>query len=259
MLSAFAPWIELWGLEPDGEPFETAYAGSRLLPVRREGVAAMLKLAASEDERRGSKIMAWWAGQGAAPVLMYADEALLLVRAEGSRRLEALPDEQATAILCEAVAALHRPRPNPPDAPPLGRMFRALLQGHDTRLARARATAMALLAAPQDQVLLHGDIHHGNVLDFGPDGWLAIDPWGYWGERGADYGDILRNPDIARVTEPGRFDLGLSQITRLAALPPERLLRWVHAQAGLAAAWELEDGHDPARSFAVLALAEARL
>ena len=40
----------------------------------------------------------------------------------------------------------------------------------------------ALLALPQDVGVLHGDLHHGNVLDFG-DGWRAIDPKGLVGER----------------------------------------------------------------------------
>jgi len=259
MLSDFQPWIERWGLEPDGEPFRTPYADSRLLPVRQAGRAAMLKLGASEDERRGSAVMAWWRGQGAAPVLAHANEALLMVRAEGGRSLDDLDDGEATAILCKAVKALHAPRPDPPAAPPLRTLFKALLETGETRLQTSRRVAEALLAAPRDEVLLHGDIHHFNILDFGVAGWLAIDPWGFRGERAYDYANILRNPDLARVTAPGRFDRGRAAIAQLAGVEPERLLRWIYAHAGLAAAWEQADGHDPSRSYAVLELAEARL
>jgi streptomycin 6-kinase len=45
------------------------------------------------------------------------------------------------------------------------------------------ATARELLAKPSEVVVLHGDIHRGNVLDFGPRGWLASDPKGLVGER----------------------------------------------------------------------------
>jgi streptomycin 6-kinase len=45
------------------------------------------------------------------------------------------------------------------------------------------ATARELLAKPSEVVILHGDIHRGNVLDFGPRGWLASDPKGLVGER----------------------------------------------------------------------------
>lgn len=259
MLSDFQPWIERWGLEPDGEPFLTPYAASRLLPVRRDGEPAMLKLAASDDERRGSAVMAWWNGQGAAPVLAYADNALLMARAEGRRALIDENDAAATTILCAAVQALHVARPDPPPTPPLARLFTALLDSSEPRLGRARGVARELLATPRDAVVLHGDIHHRNVLDFGAAGWLAIDPWGFHGERAYDYANILRNPELERVTEPGRFDRCWAQIAEAACLDPHRLLRWIYAHAGLAAAWDAMDGQDPARSHAVLELAEAHL
>lgn len=259
MLSDFQPWIERWELTPDGEPFVTPYAQSRLLPVRRAGRAAMLKLAASDDERRGAAIMAWWSGQGAAPVLAHDDRALLMARAGGDRSLAEMPDAIAIPILCNAVAGLHAERPDPPDVPSLPHLFRALLDGSEPRLDGARRMARELLANPRDEVLLHGDIHHFNVLDFGADGWLAIDPWGYRGERAYDYANILKNPDLARITAPGRFDEGRSLIAAAASLDPDRLLRWIYAHAGLAASWDLMDGQDTVRSFAVLELAEARL
>jgi streptomycin 6-kinase len=259
MLSDFQPWIARWGLEPDGKPFVTPYAGSRLLPVRRAGRALMLKLASTDDERRGSTIMAWWDGQGAAPVVAHDDEALLMVRAEGGDSLGSEPDEVAIPLLCAAVAALHTPRPDPPQTPPLRTLFAALLDSGEPRLAGGSRVAAELLDTPRDTALLHGDIHHFNVLDFGDAGWLAIDPWGFQGERAYDYANILRNPDPQRVMQPGRFDDGRALIAAHADLDPDRLLRWIYAHAGLAAAWELADGHDPVRSMAVLNLCEARL
>jgi streptomycin 6-kinase len=259
MLSDFQPWIDKWGLTPDGEAFVTPYAASRLLPVRHDGEPAMLKLAASDDERRGSAVMAWWNGQGAAPVLAHADNALLMVRAEGDGALGEVPDDVGIPILCAAVQALHAERSDPPPTPPLARLFKFLLEGADPRLNGPRETARELLASQKDVVVLHGDIHHFNVLDFGPTGWLAIDPWGFRGERAYDYANILRNPSLERVTEPGRFDRGRALIASEAGLDPDRLLRWIYAHAGLSAAWDLADGHDPARSFAVLELAEQRL
>ncbi|MEW5684411.1 MAG: aminoglycoside phosphotransferase family protein [Pseudomonadota bacterium] len=259
MLSDFQPWIERWGLATDGQPFTTPYAASRLLPVRQAGRALMLKLAASDDERRGSTMMAWWKGQGAAPVVAHADDALLMVRAEGGGGLDREPDAVAIPLICAAVSRLHAPRPDPPPTPPLRTLFASLLDSAEPRLAGPARVAAELLADPRDETLLHGDIHHFNILDFGEAGWLAIDPWGFRGERAYDYANILRNPDPERVMRPGRFDAGRALIAHHADLDPGRLLRWIYAHAGLAAAWELADGHDPARSMAVLDLAEARL
>ncbi len=60
-------WFDRWHLEADGEPLKTH--SSLLLPVRRDGVPAMLKIAHEQEERRGSRLMAWWNGDGAARVL----------------------------------------------------------------------------------------------------------------------------------------------------------------------------------------------
>jgi streptomycin 6-kinase len=65
---------------------------------------------------------------------------------------------------------------------------------------------------------LHVDLHHSNVLDAGPRGWLAIDPKALLGERTYETANLLRNPwphgDI--VHSSGRMD-------RLAAFYAERL------------------------------------
>ncbi|MGL1446713.1 aminoglycoside phosphotransferase family protein, partial [Vibrio parahaemolyticus] len=38
-------------------------------------------------------------------------------------------------------------------------------------LSRCAETARALLDDPREVGVLHGDLHHDNVLDFGPRGW----------------------------------------------------------------------------------------
>ena len=259
-LDDFEPWLALWTLVPEGEVMSMPVTRSRLLPVRAGNQAAMLKLAHSADERRGASVMAWWDGQGAAPVLAFQDEALLMLRAPGGTlvpMVQAGRDEAATAILCQVVARLHAPRPSaPPTAPPLGNLFAALLQSTDPTLVRSRGVASGLLESPRDPVLLHGDIHHGNVLDFGADGWLAIDPWGLVGERTYDYANIFPNPDLTSVTAE-RFAVRLAQIAKAADLEPARLRSWAHAHAGLSAAWHAQDGTDPATARAVLTILEA--
>ncbi|WP_306779981.1 aminoglycoside phosphotransferase family protein, partial [Acinetobacter baumannii] len=44
--------------------------------------------------------------------------------------------------------------------------------------------ARYLLETAREQRPLHGDIHHGNVLDCGERGWQVIDPKRLYGERG---------------------------------------------------------------------------
>ena len=48
----FEPWMRLWALRPDGEPFANLYNGrvnSRLAPVVHRGAPAMLKIAGKSD------------------------------------------------------------------------------------------------------------------------------------------------------------------------------------------------------------------
>jgi streptomycin 6-kinase len=259
-LANFEPWLTRWALTADGTPFETEYTHSRLLPVRRGGQAAMLKIATVEEERRGASLMAWWGGDGAAPVMAFQDEALLLARAQGGDDLAAMSragdDRQALEVLCGVAAALHRPRgaATPSRLPSLERWFSSLRDAAslDPRLGDAWRISAGLLADPRDPVVLHGDVHHGNVLDFGDRGWLAIDPKGLTGERAYDYANIFRNPDAVTALAPGRLRARLDLVARLADLEPQRLLRWVAAHAGLSAAWALEDQRDAGWSLQVL-------
>lgn len=266
--TAFEPWLARWGLTPDGEPFETGYSKSLLLPVRRNGVAAMLKLAADAEERRGAMQMAWWAGEGAAPVLAHEDAALLMVRLEGPLSLAAMArsgrDDEASRILCAVADRLHAPRPGgPPEGlVPLERWFRALepaAAAHGGVLAAAHEIAKALFAAPREPCVLHGDLHHANVLDGGTLGWLAIDPKGIFGERAYDYANILCNPDGPTAIAPGRLARQAAVVAEAARLPLREVLAWTHAHAGISAAWCIADGFDPAPALATAEIARSVL
>ncbi len=265
---SFQTWLDRWDLVPDGEAFTTEYTGSWLLPVRRGDRAAILKLAYVPEEIAGAALMEWWDGQGAAEVLAREGPALLLERAEGRRSLIRMSrgdqDDAATAIICDAVEVLHSPRAVPPPATlvPLEVWFSALGPGaanHGGVLVKAHETAQVLLSDPREVVPLHGDVHHGNILDFGPRGWLAIDPKGVLGERGYDYANPFCNPDTATALIPGRLDRYLDLVSSRADMEPRRLLMWILAYSGLSAAWILDDG-DPAQFDSSIAeLAAARL
>ncbi|MEM7223716.1 MAG: aminoglycoside phosphotransferase family protein [Pseudomonadota bacterium] len=253
----FAKYLDRWALIADGTPIETH--NSHLLPVRRHGVAAMLKVATAAEERAGAKLMAWWNGSGAAKVLAWDEDALLLERADHNGTLAAMArtgdDDEASKILCRVVATLHEPRSEPPPPlVPLEQWFRALThdtEAHDGVVAHAGATTRDLLATQREVVSLHGDIHHGNVLHFGERGWLAIDPKGLVGDRCFDYANLFCNPDHETATAPGRFARQVAVVAEAARLERQRLLRWTLAWAGLSAAWLIEDGASAATPLCV--------
>jgi streptomycin 6-kinase len=251
----FTEYVVRWDLIQDGAPIRTH--SSHLLPVRQHGVPAMLKLAHADEERQGGALMAWWNGDGAARVLAHDGDALLLERAENTRSLTQMVhdnhDDDATRILCAAAARLHAPRAQAkPALVPLDLWFRSLwpaAQQHGGVLAQCAHAARELLDSPQDIVVLHGDIHHGNVLDFGNRGWLAIDPKGLYGERGFDFANIFCNPDRESACIAGRFERRLNCVVKEAGLDRLRLLRWILAWSGLSAAWIIETGERPEVDF----------
>jgi streptomycin 6-kinase len=263
------PWIERWRLTPDGTSFSTEI-GSLLMPVVAGGEPAMLKIASGIEERRGGALMEWWGGEGAARVLAREGDALLLERATGPGSLEAMAlggqDDAATAILCQVAAGLHAPRdrPSPESLVPLPLWFRQLepaAQAHGGVFVKSAAVARELLADPRDVAVLHGDLHHNNVLDAGERGWIAIDPKGLIGERGFDFANIFHNPTREFSLAPGRLHRLIGIVAGRAGLEPVRLIKWILAYSGLNAAWCLESGYDAhtKRSMEVAELAAAEL
>ncbi|MFD1282032.1 aminoglycoside phosphotransferase family protein [Methylobacterium goesingense] len=267
----FEAHLTRWGLVPDGAPIATQAA--HLLPVLKDGRPAMLKLSHEADERLGGVLMEWWGGDGAAQVIARDGDALLMERATGLGSLSDMArhgqDDEACRILCTAAARLHAPRSKPlPELTPLAEWFSDLwpvADRHGGILARSADTARNLLAHQREVVALHGDLHHGNVLDFGVRGWLAIDPKHLIGERGFDFANIFTNPDLADparpvATQPGCFARRLDIVTAASGLERGRLLFWVLAWTGLSASWFLGD-NDPLAEIdlRIAALAAAEL
>lgn len=124
--------------------------------------------------------------------------------------------------------------------------------------------ANVLLSSPHDAVVLHGDLHHGNILDFGTRGWLAIDPKGLVGERGFDYANIFTNPDLAEPTrpvaiEPERFTQRVNIVSEIARIERQRLLMWIVAWCGLSSVWFLQEGDSATVPLRIAELAMTEL
>lgn len=266
------PWLNRWNLIPDGTPFITHT--SQLYPVKTaaHGIKAMLKVTDDTDEQAGNALMAWWEGNGAAQVIAHENEAILLSRATGSASLSAMSrgdkDDVACRILCITANRLHSFTKRPlPQLTPLHEWFNPLKPAalkYGGMLTRCAEISEELLSSPQDVVALHGDLHHGNVLDFEASGWLAIDPKGLIGERGFDFANIFTNPDLGNpvppvATVPETFKRRLSIVTKMADLDRERLLKWIIAWCGLSTAWSLSSNETISATIKVAELAMIEL
>lgn len=112
-----------------------------------------------------------------------------------------------------------------------------------------------LISSQGEPVLLHGDLHHYNILQHQSE-WLAIDPKGIVGEREFEIGAFLRNPFcvVEDPLETKELARNLDWVIDLTAFNRERVLSWCIIQAILCVCWYVEDAMlDKARQLTAYA------
>jgi streptomycin 6-kinase len=127
--------------------------------------------------------------------------------------------------------------------------FDSYLQSGDDQIPRdmvddAHSGYVQLANSQRDVALLHGDLHHYNVLRDSTRGWLAIDPKGVVAEMAYEIGAVLRNPterpDL--FASPVVIEKRIRLFARVLPVDADRILRWAYAQTVLSAIWAIEDG-----------------
>jgi len=114
-------------------------------------------------------------------------------------------------------------------------------------LDKAERIYAEYLAAPTGQVLLHGDLHHDNILLDTDDHWLAIDPKGLIGEPEYEVFPLVRNwweDRHVRANPKGFMERRLDLLSEILGFDRERMRNWCIAQSMLSACWIVEDGSD---------------
>lgn len=250
-----------WGLGL-GEAFEGASYSYVVAATRADGARAVLKLGfPGRALTLEAAALRHFGGRGAARLLEADEEAgaLLIQRLEPGTPLaglaNAVRDEEATEAAASVMLELWRPAPVRHDFPTAAdwaggfQRLRKRFGGGcgplpEELVAGAEALFSQLLDSSAEPVLLHADLHHGNILDAGGGRRLAIDPQGLVGERAYEAGALLRNPlpQLFRMRRPVEV-LSRRLDTLAAALKLERarLRAWGLAQAVLSAWWMIED------------------
>ncbi|MET8153336.1 aminoglycoside phosphotransferase family protein [Actinoplanes sp. NPDC049668] len=241
-----------------GAPYPLSF--NWVAPVRRaDGSPAVLKLGVptAPDLAAEAAALSFFAGAGAAALLDHdADRgALLLERVEPGRTLRTLVrdhDERATAVLIAVMRRLHRPAPTGLACHELagyGDAFAAHLRrypGDDPiprRLVERAAGLFAeLCASAPRRVVLHGDLHHENVLAGTREPWLAIDPHGVLGDPGYEVGASLYNPFDGDEPVLDLLPARVEQFADGLGMPLERVVAWGFVQAVLSEVWSSEGG-----------------
>jgi streptomycin 6-kinase len=246
---------------------------SVLVYGKRAAVPVVLKVVKREgDEWRCGEVAARFGGRGVVQVYEQMPGAALLERLDPGEPLAALTmtgrDDEATDVL-----AMMLGRMAPLDAPDWcptveqwGDAFARYAEAGDQRVPKAlvepaQRIYTALSATQREPALLHGDLHHYNVLSDRARGWCAIDPKGVVGELEYEIGAALRNP----IDRPELFatleivERRLDQFGLALGIDVGRARGWCFAQAVLSAIWSCEDGEAVDDSMPVLQLARALL
>lgn len=257
-------------------PFELSY--NYVAPaIRADGTEVVLKLGVPDDALTDEMTaLRLWDGRGIVQLLdCDPDQGVMLLERlkPGTPLLAVQDDEEATRIFAQVARQLWIPAPavhnfDTPHtwAEGMKRLRKRFDGGTGPLPAKIVETAESLFAellgSQADPVLLHGDLHHWNILAAeacpAPKGhrarrsrrgqpWLALDPKGIVGEPCYEVGAWLRNPVGQLFNQPNPSRLLARRVDILAeelGFDRQRIIGWGAAQAVLSAWWSIEDhGH----------------
>ena len=262
---------ERWALSV-GAPFPELSHNYVAPALRADGTPAVLKLSLpNSDFRAEAEALRIFGGRGAARLLELDLErgAMLLERLEPGVPLTSVrDDEEATSIAAGVLKQLWRSVPPDHPFPSVSEWARGMERlrscfGGGTGplpsplVERAEALFAELIPSQSELVVLHGDLHHFNVLAAQREPWLAVDPKGVVGEPAYDMGAFLHNlTELLTTPHPGQvLERRIDLLAEELDLDRSRVRGWAISQAVLAAYWGWEDsGHvwEEALTFAEL-------
>ena len=197
-------------------------------------------------------------------VLAYSPQhnALLLEQAvPGTTFWSLFPDRdvEATEIICELIRQLPQP--------PASELAALESKGDDNDtgiintdwdiphqyLQKARILRTQLLATTPQTILLHGDLHGGNIIKH-QNRWIIIDPIIRLGEQATEIATFVIDPHEKLLPRPDAQMIMKRRILTAAQklhLDPERIQRWCFVLVITSWAWCLKHGIDHTQTASV--------
>lgn len=244
--------LDRWDCVQDGEVAHGAVG--IIVPVRHADGAAVLKVSFPHPGNvHEPDAFAAWGGRGAVALHERDDErfAMLLERAHMSTLAEVEDGDEVVAIAGRLNRRLAIPAP--PGLPRLREQADAwekeLREDVTHPLPRhvvdAAAATVSELGRSQPDLLIHGDLHPGNILRADREPWLAVDPKGYAGDPAYDGGTLLKSRAMTLLEADDLHKAvhrTLDIFTEAAELDRERVQRWAQFHAVQTAVWERRHG-----------------
>ena len=229
--------------------------------VRADGTEVILKVSVPNAEWLTElDALRLYDGRGICRLLAFDQEqgAMLLERLKPGVMLASVTDdEEATMIAAQVMRQLWRPAPLTHSFPTVANWAKGLEELRKTfdggtgpfpikLVEEAERLFAELIASMGEPLLLHGDLHHYNILTAEREPWLAIDPKGLVGEPAYETGALLRNP-FGIEKRPDLVQFTTRRIDQLAAelvIDRARIRGWNVAQAVLSIWWDYEGNSD---------------
>jgi streptomycin 6-kinase len=227
-----------------------------------DGTEAVLKLGVPGKElTTEAHALHLYRGSGAVRLIESDTEngVLLLERAiPGDPICDRENEESSTAIAATVMTSLWREPPAEAVFPALADWYRGFERLRAqfcgttgpfpaAMVERAERLSSELLESSEGEVVLHGDLHHFNILAATREPWLAIDPKGVIGDCAFEPAMFLLNqlPEGPTDTEIIRLlERRVSIFSELLSIPRGRIIGWVCSFAVLSAWWSYEDSTD---------------
>ncbi len=230
--------------------------------TRRDGTEVIVKVGSHKpDVEREREILQTFGGEACVELLDHdgALNAMLLERLRPGVPVGVEPnDDENTRILARIMRQLWREPPPEHSLRPMEVEFsglerlRARFNGGtgplpETWVEKAEAEFTELIATSPKPVVLHGDLHHWNVLSAERAPWLAIDPKGIVGDPCYEFHALFGNyPENSCKGKDWRELLArrIEILVEETGMSRHRILTWGWASAVLHASWSAEVGGD---------------
>lgn len=172
-------------------------------------------------------------------------------------------DDQATKIICETIRQLQSQESSASTFTHLSELIKSLdildNKYHPKLLSQAKSWFHELTSDRTHDVILHGDLHHGNILSNGS-GWKSIDPHGYTGDPAAEVGAMIRNPFDCFPTHKSLSKIIERRLHIMSDELPfdsQKIKQWAFCITVLSAAWTVQDHKDAKETDLDIEVAEA--
>lgn len=216
----------------------------------RQNVPVILKMGLDQSGlAREVNALNAFANHGAVKVLSSEPGMLLLQQAVPGDSLKSYYPKQdldSVRIACEVMTRLHQaPIPVDYTFPHIQTWLEALDKDWDIPnhyLIQARKTKEKLLNQKIPSVLLHGDLHHDNILSDTEKSWLVIDPKGVIGPAVCEIWAFMHNPE---KTSQEMLLNRINLFSDVLKINKQDILSWCYVQSVLSWAWDLEDNLKP--------------